>query len=102
VSTMMYLASLHMLTKCPFRLVDEINQNMDPNNERRVFEEIARVTSKPSSPQFFLISPKLLPALKFTQHMVVSTIMNGPYFVHHTEFATAQRRFLDDDEDEGV
>lgn len=35
---MLYLISLGDLTSCGFRLVDEINQGMDPINERLVFE----------------------------------------------------------------
>ena len=29
---------LQELTKCPFRCVDEINQGMDPINERKIFK----------------------------------------------------------------
>ena len=36
---MLFLISLQDLTSCGFRLVDEINQGMDPNNERMVFEQ---------------------------------------------------------------
>ncbi|XP_041112352.1 structural maintenance of chromosomes protein 5-like [Polyodon spathula] len=34
VSTMLYLMSLQELNHCPFQVVDEINQGMDPINER--------------------------------------------------------------------
>ncbi|KAL8723612.1 MAG: hypothetical protein Q9225_000154 [Loekoesia sp. 1 TL-2023] len=36
VSTIFYLMSLQSLTRSPFRVVDEINQGMDPRNERLV------------------------------------------------------------------
>jgi hypothetical protein len=36
VSTMLYLIALQEFTKCPFRVVDEINQGMDAVNERKV------------------------------------------------------------------
>ena len=78
VSTMLYMASLHSITKCPFRLVDEINQGMDSRNERMIFDVLKSVTCTDGSPQFFLITPKLLPGLEFTKHMKVINIMNGP------------------------
>lgn len=37
VSTIFYLMALQSLARAPFRLVDEINQGMDPRNERYVF-----------------------------------------------------------------
>ena len=47
MSTMLYLMAMQGLNKCPFRVVDEINQGMDPINERRVFQIISEVaTSK--------------------------------------------------------
>jgi ABC-type Mn2+/Zn2+ transport system ATPase subunit len=36
VSTIFYLMALQSLARAPFRLVDEINQGMDPRNERYV------------------------------------------------------------------
>lgn len=34
VSTIYYLMALQSLARAPFRVVDEINQGMDPRNER--------------------------------------------------------------------
>lgn len=51
VATMLYLISLQDLTPCPFRLVDEINQGMDPYNERMIFQVVADVACKPGLPQ---------------------------------------------------
>lgn len=36
VSTIFYLMALQSLARAPFRVVDEINQGMDPRNERCV------------------------------------------------------------------
>lgn len=36
VSTIFYLMALQSLARAPFRVVDEINQGMDPRNERYV------------------------------------------------------------------
>ena len=78
---MLFLVSLQDLTKCPFRLVDEINQGMDPTNERMIFEEVSKSACKPNQPQFFLITPKLLPGLVFTKEMTVLCVMNGPWML---------------------
>ena len=37
VSTIFYLMALQSLARAPFRLVDEINQGMDPRNERYLY-----------------------------------------------------------------
>ncbi|KAF9596901.1 hypothetical protein IFM89_013949 [Coptis chinensis] len=51
VSTILYLVSLQDITNCPFRVVDEINQGMDPINERNMFQQLVRAASQPNSPQ---------------------------------------------------
>eukprot|EP01104_Vermistella_antarctica_P014389 TRINITY_DN4517_c1_g1_i1.p1 TRINITY_DN4517_c1_g1~~TRINITY_DN4517_c1_g1_i1.p1 ORF type:complete len:1137 (+),score=335.80 TRINITY_DN4517_c1_g1_i1:43-3411(+) len=79
VSTMLYLISLQDITECPFRLVDEINQGMDPRNERMVFDIIVESATQPDRAQYFLITPKLLPNLPFTNMMTVLCIFNGPW-----------------------
>jgi len=79
VSTILYLIALQDLTHCPFRLVDEINQGMDPRNERMVFHQIAATACKPGLPQYFMITPKLLPDLEFTKDMKVLCVYNGPW-----------------------
>ena len=48
MATMLYLVSLQDLTECPFRLVDEINQGMDPTNERMIFEEVSKSADRKS------------------------------------------------------
>ncbi|CAM9826848.1 unnamed protein product, partial [Ectocarpus fasciculatus] len=48
------------LQHSPFRVVDEINQGMDPKNERQVFSRIVRNSCGPSRKQYILITPKLL------------------------------------------
>jgi len=86
VSTMLYLIALQEFTKCPFRLVDEINQGMDPLNERNIFDVVANVACQTGLPQYFLITPKLLPDLNFTKGMTVLCVYNGPYTIPHTEW----------------
>eukprot|EP01117_Protostelium_nocturnum_P019773 TRINITY_DN865_c0_g1_i2.p1 TRINITY_DN865_c0_g1~~TRINITY_DN865_c0_g1_i2.p1 ORF type:complete len:923 (-),score=310.26 TRINITY_DN865_c0_g1_i2:106-2874(-) len=83
VSTMLYLVSLQEITPCPFRLVDEINQGMDAVNERMIFQVVSEVACRPGVPQYFLITPKLLPNLKFTPEMTILCVFNGPWQVAH-------------------
>ncbi|KAH9710042.1 Structural maintenance of chromosomes protein 5 [Citrus sinensis] len=79
VSTILYLVSLQDLTNCPFRVVDEINQGMDPINERKMFQQLVRAASQPNTPQCFLLTPKLLPDLEYSEACSILNIMNGPW-----------------------
>ncbi|CAL9754472.1 unnamed protein product [Musa acuminata subsp. burmannicoides] len=79
VSTILYLVSLQDLTNCPFRVVDEINQGMDPINERKMFQQLVRAASQPNTPQCFLLTPKLLPDLEYSNACSILNIMNGPW-----------------------
>uniref|UniRef100_A0A8C5A134 Structural maintenance of chromosomes protein 5 n=1 Tax=Gadus morhua TaxID=8049 RepID=A0A8C5A134_GADMO len=78
VSTMLYLMALQELNRCPFRVVDEINQGMDPINERRVFNIVVRTACKETTSQYFFITPKLLQDLQYAEEMTVLCIHNGP------------------------
>jgi len=106
VATIMYLMALQGLTTSPFRVVDEINQGMDERNERLVIDRIVKSCCSGSKstaggadrsekftssqqqlqeyqnhkPQYFLVSPKLLQALRAIDHPDVTVLMvwNGP------------------------
>ena len=79
VSTMLYLIALQDLTRCPFRVVDEINQGMDEVNERKIFKQMVASACAPGTPQCFLLTPKLLPQLDYTDEVTVLAIFNGPW-----------------------
>lgn len=93
VSTIFYLMSLQTLTRSPFRVVDEINQGMDPRNERLVHKRMVGIAcgSDEASPggdegegpdggsQYFLITPKLLHGLEYARGMQVMCIAAGEY-----------------------
>ncbi|KAI9016538.1 hypothetical protein CLU79DRAFT_763165 [Phycomyces nitens] len=79
VSTILYLMSLQDLARAPFRVVDEINQGMDPRNERMIHEQIVQGASRPGTAQYFLITPKLLPDLYYNERMRVLCIYNGEW-----------------------
>lgn len=76
VATMIYMLALQTKTTVPFRCVDEINQGMDAENERKVFELLVK-TADLSSSQYFLVSPKLLLGLTYTEKMVIHTVFSG-------------------------
>lgn len=84
VTTMMYLMALQHFSKAPFRVVDEMNQGMDPRNERWVHSQIVRTVCEPDDPQsghnqYFLITPKLLPDLDYHERMRVLIVYNGEH-----------------------
>lgn len=106
VTTIYYLMALQSLSRAPFRVVDEINQGMDPRNERVVHERMVEIACGGSSgclssgsgsahpvenddggddnsdtggSQYFLITPKLLPGLKYDPRMKVHTIASGEF-----------------------
>eukprot|EP00762_Andalucia_godoyi_P001873 ANDGO_06011.mRNA.1 Structural maintenance of chromosomes protein 5 len=92
VSTMLYLLSLQNLSLSPIRVVDEINQGMDPNNERNVFVQILlSCRSDGLNPQYFIFTPKLLDSLipddfELIQDMTVIGILNGPSNISDDRF----------------
>lgn len=79
VSTIFYLMSLQAMAQAPFRVVDEINQGMDPRNERMMHERMVEIACHEHTSQYFLITPKLLPNLKYDENMTVLCIASGPY-----------------------
>lgn len=68
VATAAYMLSMQELTPVPFRCVDEINQGMDANNERRIFDLLVDVTCQPDTSQYFFITPKV-----YTTHNLIIT-----------------------------
>ncbi|KAG5440223.1 hypothetical protein PCANB_001793 [Pneumocystis canis] len=81
ISTIFYLIAIQNLSKTPFRVVDEINQGMDPKNERLVHAKLVDTMSKKNTSQCFLITPKLLPSLQYSNNMRILCICNGDWIV---------------------
>ncbi|KAF2773702.1 putative ABC/SMC5 protein [Teratosphaeria nubilosa] len=78
VSTIFYLMALQSMARAPFRVVDEINQGMDPRNERLVHSRMVDIAcGEESASQYFLITPKLLNGLKYHERMRVHCIASG-------------------------
>ncbi|CAM9580601.1 unnamed protein product [Chrysoparadoxa australica] len=96
VSTILYLMALQDLQLAPFRVVDEINQGMDMEFERKVFSRVVRNSCGPDRPQYFLITPKLLPGLVAMENVdvTVHVIMNGPWTIKGTKDNFDLKRFV--------
>jgi len=78
--------SLQSLARAPFRVVDEINQGMDPRNERMVHERMVEIACKEHTSQYFLITPKLLDGLRYDRRMRVLCIASGEHMPdNHTQ-----------------
>lgn len=97
VSTIFYLMALQSLARAPFRVVDEINQGMDPRNERLVHSRMVDIACAEHTSQYFLITPKLLNGLKYHPNMKVHCIASGEYMPDdHSElnFGTLAQKAL--------
>lgn len=75
LATVVFLLALQQSTIVPFRLVDEINQGMDAVNERVVFELLREMSSQT---QFFIITPKLVDGLVFSENTTAIVLYGGP------------------------
>ncbi|KOS19946.1 Structural maintenance of chromosomes protein 5 [Escovopsis weberi] len=79
VSTVFFLMALQSLAQSPFRVVDEINQGMDPRNERMVHERMVEIACREHTSQYFLVTPKLLTGLRYDARMRVLCIASGEH-----------------------
>ncbi len=84
--------SLQEMARSPFRVVDEINQGMDPRNERMVHTQLVEAACELGRSQYFLITPKLLPDLTYHKRMRVSCIFNGHSIPHKLNLTEAFRQ----------
>lgn len=78
VSTIFFIMSLQGLTNAPIRIVDEINQGMDPKNEKLAHKYLVHTACKPGLAQYFLVTPKLLTGLYYHPGMTIHCIFTGP------------------------
>ena len=98
MSTIFYLMALQSLARAPFRVVDEINQGMDPRNERLVHSRMVDIACAEHTSQYFLITPKLLQGLKYHPDMKVHCIASGEHMpgdFREIDFASAAKRALE-------
>ncbi|WFD26275.1 Structural maintenance of chromosomes protein 5 [Malassezia nana] len=92
LSTVLYLLSLTGLSRSPFSLVDEINQGMDPRAERAVHDQMVEMTCRAEAGQYFLITPKLLPSLRYHELMKILIINNGDWLPERLSLADLVRQ----------
>lgn len=78
VSTIFFIMSLQGLTNAPIRIVDEINQGMDPKNEKMAHKYLVHTACKKGLSQYFLVTPKLLTGLYYHPDMAIHCIFTGP------------------------
>eukprot|EP01029_Cantina_marsupialis_P018264 TRINITY_DN418_c0_g1_i3.p1 TRINITY_DN418_c0_g1~~TRINITY_DN418_c0_g1_i3.p1 ORF type:complete len:1170 (-),score=358.17 TRINITY_DN418_c0_g1_i3:527-4036(-) len=88
ISTMLFLLALQSVTPAPFRIVDEIDQGMDANNERRVFDTLFRINQieEEENRQFIIVTPKLIGNLQYPPELNVTVHIpfNGAYVIPHS------------------
>lgn len=87
VSTIFFIMSLQGLTNAPIRIVDEINQGMDPKNEKMAHKYFVHTACKKSRSQHFLVTPKLITGLYYHEDMAVHCIFTGPFLKSNNERA---------------
>lgn len=75
LTTVLFLLALQQCENMPFRLVDEINQGMDPYNERVVFEILREMGDRS---QFFIITPKLVEGMVLSENTRALIVYGGP------------------------
>ncbi|XP_039282099.1 structural maintenance of chromosomes protein 5 isoform X2 [Nilaparvata lugens] len=92
VTIAVFMLSLQELTHVPFRCLDEINQGMDEQNERRVFKTLVETVKRNTSSQYFLLTPKLLNGLKYADEVHSHVIMNGKGAVPDREWSVVSER----------
>jgi structural maintenance of chromosomes protein 5 len=77
-TTMLYCFSLQVQDKAPaFVMVDELNQGLDPDNERYIMKVMLQDAERGSAPQSFVVTPKLLLDLPVYKNTATHVIMNG-------------------------
>ncbi|KAF8520766.1 hypothetical protein BU17DRAFT_88654 [Hysterangium stoloniferum] len=86
LTTIMYLMSLTEHARAPFSL------GMDQSYERAVHNQLVEVTCKPESGQYFLITPKLLPSLRYHKSMKILCVNNGEWLPEATSAGVGNMR----------
>ncbi|PKS09498.1 hypothetical protein jhhlp_004115 [Lomentospora prolificans] len=85
VATAFFLLALQGSAQAPFRVVDEINQGMDPRNERMVHNRMVEIACREHNSQYFLVTPKLLTGLRYEEGMTVLCVASGTHMPKETE-----------------
>ncbi|KAK3872569.1 hypothetical protein Pcinc_022353 [Petrolisthes cinctipes] len=86
MATALYLVTLQSLTPVSFRCVDEINQGMDPINERQLLKMLMDTESNENASQCFFVTPKLLPDMEYTKTVNTMVVYNSQTMLPHSRF----------------
>ncbi|KCZ74806.1 hypothetical protein H311_04226, partial [Anncaliia algerae PRA109] len=93
LTTILFLLALQSVSPAPFRLVDEINQGMDKYNEKLVHNTLVSLCKLDSS-QFFIITPKIVPGLEFSENMKVHIVFSGNFEEKNSSFVNYKSKYL--------
>ncbi len=70
-------------------------QGMDQRAERAVHNELVKTTCRVDSGQYFLITPKLLPDLKYDRLMKVLCVNNGEWLPENNSLGNMMNMIRD-------
>lgn len=94
VSTILYLIAMQEHSPAPFRIVDEINQGMDPKYERCILERVIERATRPNAPQSFYVTPKLLYDLPFVPETSFHCVFSGAHMESQEGMTRASQHYL--------
>lgn len=94
VATLLYLLALQSCTPFPFRVIDEINQGMDEENEVATFTHAMNCAmGQGNDTQYFLVSPKLHENLHIPEEVTVLLVLSGPWIQEKLDKPVLLRRY---------
>lgn len=89
-----YTLALQKISQVPFRCVDEINQGMDPDNERKVFNMLVDEAAQPGRSQYFFVSPKYQADVKVNRYTTFHIIDSGKYLTDTDVFNSSANSMI--------
>lgn len=94
VATLLYLLALQSCTPFPFRVIDEINQGMDEENEVATFTHAMNCAmGQGNETQYFLVSPKLHENLHIPEAVTVLLVLSGPWIQEDLDKPVLLRKY---------
>ncbi|KAH9410730.1 putative RecF/RecN/SMC protein [Ordospora pajunii] len=94
VSIILFLLAMQSHSASPFRLVDEINQGMDADNERLIHDILVNLSEQQKISQFFMITPKIVPGLKYCKSMKVIILYSFNGNIEQSDFVKYKLKML--------
>ncbi|KAM0671848.1 SMC N-terminal domain-containing protein [Ordospora colligata] len=94
VSIILFLLAMQDHIASPFRLVDEINQGMDADNEKLIHDILVTLSEQQKIGQFFMITPKIVPGLTYCENMKVIVLYSFNGRVDQADFIKYKLKML--------